>query len=174
MSQAIQQQQTSNGVTVDNTPAAKGNVRDGNTLTDIDYQADNKYIYANWDDFRDDESDVVSYTWCAGTRKGICDLVTETDEGDRTSVSQQVHPPLPEGIEIFVTVNALNNAEISSISFSDGFLVDSSPPVFSKVTLFNSFTVFLHGPTFILFYFFILILHEIYIQNHSRKSFRSE
>ena len=143
---------TSNGVTVDNTPAAKGNVRDGNTLTDIDYQADNKYIYANWDDFRDDESDVVSYTWCAGTRKGICDLVTETDEGDRTSVSQQVHPPLPEGIEIFVTVNALNNAEISSISFSDGFQVDSSPPVFSKVTLLNPFTVFLHGSTLILFF----------------------
>ena len=125
---------TSNGVTVDTTPAMKGKVRDGNTLTDIDYQADNTYIYANWDNFRDEESDITSYTWCAGTTKGSCDVVKETNVGDRTRVSQQILPPLPEGMEIFLTVSALNHAGMSSVSFSDGFQVDSTPPVLIKVS----------------------------------------
>ena len=124
---------TSSGVTVDSTPPVRGIVRDGNTLTDVDYQADNTYIYANWDKFRDDESDVASYTWCAGTRKGICDVVKETDIEDRTSLSHQILPPLPERIKIFITVRAMNNAGISSVSFSDGFQVDSTPPLLSQV-----------------------------------------
>ena len=125
---------TSNGVRVDSTPAVGGVVRDGKTLVDIDYQADDTYIYANWDEFHDEESDITSYTWCAGTLKGICDIVSESDVGDRTSVSQQVLPPLPEGIEIFVTVRTLNNAGKSTTSSSDGFKVHSNAPVLSKVT----------------------------------------
>ena len=144
---------TSNGVTVDSTPAIKGKVRDGTTLTDIDYQNDYAYIYCNWDNFRDEESDVTSYTWCAGTTKGSCDVVKETDVGDRTSVSQQILPPLPEGIEIFLTVSALNRAGMSSVSFSDGFQVDSTPPVFFKVSTYRLLAEFSvrtvnYGPSF--------------------------
>ena len=125
---------TSNGVRVDSTPAVGGVVRDGKTLLDIDYQVDDTYIYANWDEFHDEESDVTSYRWCAGTGKGICDIVTESDVGDRTSVSQQILPPLPEGIEIFVTVRTLNNAGTFTASSSDGFKVVNTSPVLSEVT----------------------------------------
>lgn len=125
---------TSNGVRVDSTPAVRGKVRDGQTLMDIDYQADDTYIYANWDEFQDEESDITRYKWCAGTGKGICDIVPETDVGERTSASQQILPPLPEGIAIFVTVTTFNNAGSSTTSSSNGFKVDNTAPILSTVS----------------------------------------
>lgn len=131
---------TSNGVRVDSSPAVRGEVRDGQTLADIDHQADDTYIYANWDNFQDEESDVTEYTWCAGTGKGVCDIVLETNVGDRTSAKRQIEPALPEGIEIFVTVTTFNNAGASTTSSSDGFKVDKSVPILSKVTkVYSSF-----------------------------------
>ncbi|KAJ7389360.1 hypothetical protein OS493_032217 [Desmophyllum pertusum] len=50
---------TSNGVRVDSTPPVGGEVRDGQTLADIDYQASGAHIYANWDEFQDVESEVI-------------------------------------------------------------------------------------------------------------------
>ena len=125
---------TSNGVRVDSTPAVRGMVRDGWALTDIDYQADKTYIYANWEEFQDEESGVTTYSWCAGTGKGICDIVPKTDAEDRTSAGQQILPALPEGIAIFVTVSAFNNAGASTTSSSDGFKVDSTVPILSKAS----------------------------------------
>lgn len=129
---------TSNGVRVDSTPPVRGKVRDGQTTTDIDYQADGTFIYANWDDFRDDESDVTKYTWCAGTGVGVCDVVQEHNVVDRTSIKQQVEQELPEGIKIFITVTAFNNAGTSTTSASDGFKVDSTSPILTKVSSANS------------------------------------
>ncbi len=125
---------TSNGVRVDSTPPFGGKVRDGQTLIDIDYQAADTYIYANWDEFQDDESDITGYTWCAGTGKGICDIISETDVGDRTSAGQQVLQPLPVGISIFITVSTSNNAGASTTVFSDGVKVDTTPPILSRVS----------------------------------------
>ena len=124
---------TSNGVRVDSTPTVRGEVRDGPTLIDIDYQADDTYIFANWDEFQDEESDITGYTWCAGTGKGICDIIAETNVGDRTNAGQQIFPALPGGISIFVTVSTLNNAGASTSVSSDGFKVDNTPPILSKV-----------------------------------------
>ena len=125
---------TSNGVRVDSTPPVGGEVRDGRTLMDIDYQADDTYIYANWEEFQDEESDITGYTWCAGTGKGVCDIISETNVGDRTSAGQEISPPLPEGISIFVTVSTLNNAGASTTASSDGFKVDNTPPILSRVS----------------------------------------
>lgn len=124
---------TSNGVRVDSTPAVGGKVRDGQTLMDIDYQAGDTFIYANWDEFQDEESDVTGYTWCAGTGKGICDIISETSVGDRTSASQQILTPLPRGISIFVTVSTFNNAGVSTRVSSDGFMYDNTAPILSEV-----------------------------------------
>ena len=125
---------TSNGVRVDSTPPVTGQVRDGETLVDIDYQADDTYIYANWDEFHDKESGVAGYTWCAGTGKGFCDIISPTYVADRTSARQQVLEPLPGGIAIFVTVSALNNAGSTSTVSSDGFKVDNTGPIISRVS----------------------------------------
>ena len=124
----------SNGVLVDSTPPVGGEVRDGGTLADIDFQADDTYMYANWDEFQDLESDVTRYAWCAGTAKGTCDIIPATDVGGRTSVSRQIHPSLTAGMAVFVTVSAHNGAGAITRVSSDGFKVDSTPPVVSKVT----------------------------------------
>ena len=124
----------SNGVLVDSTPPVGGEVRDGQTLTDIDFQAGDTYMYANWDEFQDLESDVTRYAWCAGTTKGTCDIIPETDVGGRTSVSRQIRPSLTAGMAVFVTVSAYNGAGAITRVSSDGFKVDSTPPVISKVT----------------------------------------
>ena len=124
----------SNGVLVDSTPPVGGEVRDGRTLADIDFQAGDTYMYANWDEFQDVESDVARYVWCAGTRKGTCDIIPETDVGDRTSISQQVRPSLTTGMAVFVTVSAYNGAGAITRVSSDGFKVDNTPPIVSKVT----------------------------------------
>ena len=124
---------TSNGVRVDSTPPVGGEVRDGQTLADIDFQDGDTYIYANWDEFEDEESDVTRYAWCAGTRKGTCDIIPETDVGDRISVGQQIRPSLTTGMAVFVTVSAYNGAGAITRVFSDGVKVDSTPPVVSKV-----------------------------------------
>ena len=125
---------TSNGVLVDSTPAVGGEVRDGRTLADIDFQAGDTYIYANWDEFQDVESDVIRYAWCAGTRQGTCDIIPEIDVGDRISVGRQIRPSLTAGMAVFVTVSAYNGAGAITRVSSDGFKVDSTPPVVSKVT----------------------------------------
>lgn len=124
---------TSNGVMVDSTPPRGGEVRDGRTLMDIDFQAGDTYIYANWDEFQDVESDITKYAWCAGTRKATCDIVPETDVGYRTSVGRQIRPSLATGIAVFVTVSAYNGAGAITRLSSDGFKVDSTPPVVYKV-----------------------------------------
>ena len=125
---------TSNGIQVDSSLPVSGKVRDGQTLTDIDYQADDSYIYANWDEFLDEESGVIGYTWCAGTGKRICDIVPETDVSDNTSISREIRPPLPRGIKIFITVMTSNKAGASSTSSSDGFVVDYTAPVITEVS----------------------------------------
>ena len=127
---------TSNGVRVDRTPPLGGKVRDGQTLMDIDYQAADMVISANWDEFQDEESDVTGYTWCAGTRKGVCDVISKTNVGDRTSASQQILTPLPKGISIFVTVSTVNNAGAPTKVSSDGFICDDTAPILSEVCRF--------------------------------------
>ncbi len=129
---------TSSGVKVDSTPAVGGEVRDGQTPVDIDYQSDGRYIYANWDEFQDDESEITGYTWCAGTRKGVCDIISETNVGDRTYAGKQIMPPLPGGISIFVSVRTFNNAGASTTVSSDGFKVDDTPPILSRVSTVDS------------------------------------
>ena len=124
----------SNGIQVDSTPPVAGKVRDGKTLADIDFQAGGAFIYANWDEFQDVESEVTRYAWCAGTIKGTCDIIPETDVGEHTAFGQQIRPSLASGMAVFVTVSAYNGAGAVTRRSSDGVIVDSTPPDISKVT----------------------------------------
>ncbi|XP_015767122.1 PREDICTED: uncharacterized protein LOC107345883, partial [Acropora digitifera] len=130
---------SSNGFLVDTTAPIPGTalVRDGKTSTDIDFQADDTYIYANWDDFVDEESDISKYTWCVGSAKGTCDIITETDAGDRKSIGQQISPALATGIVVFVTVGVYNGAGAVTRESSDGVRVDSTAPILSQVVDFQ-------------------------------------
>ena len=124
----------SNGIQVDSTPPVAGRVRDGQTLEDIDFQAGGTFIYANWDEFQDEESGVTRYAWCAGTLKGTCDIIPEMDVSEHTAYGQQIRPSLATGMAVFVTVSAYNGAGAVTRVSSDGVIVDSTPPDISKVT----------------------------------------
>ena len=124
---------SSNGIQVDSTPPMEGTVRDGQTLADIDYQGDDTFLFANWDKFQDQESDISRYTWCAGTRRKTCDIIPETDVGDHKSVGQQILPPLATGMVVFVTVSAYNGAGAVTRISSDGVKIDGTAPVISEV-----------------------------------------
>ena len=127
---------SSNGIEVDITPPESRSVidTDGRKLEDIDYQPDGTYIHASWDDFEDEESGIAMYRWCAGTAKGTCDIIPETDLGESTNlVEQQITPALATGMVVFVTVNAYNGAGAVTRVSSDGVKVDSTAPVISEV-----------------------------------------
>lgn len=127
---------SSNGIQVDSTPPVSGSVidTDGRELEDIDYQPDGTYIYASWDGFEDEESGIVRYRWCAGTAKGTCDIIPETDLGDVTNlVERQISPALATGMVVFVTVSAFNGAGGVTRESSNGVKVDSTGPVISEV-----------------------------------------
>lgn len=132
---------SSNGFLVDTTAPVPGTalVRDGKTSTDIDFQADDTYIYANWDDFFDEESDISKYTWCVGSAKGTCDIITETDVGDRKSIGQQISPALATGMVVFVTVGVYNGAGAVTRESSDGVRIDSTAPILSQVRLLHTY-----------------------------------
>ena len=110
--------------------------RDGRTLQDVDIQKDGSFIAANWDEFQDPESGVTKYEWCAGTRTGVCDIISKIDIGVLTVVGQQIIPPVASGIKIFVTLSAYNGAGGATTVYSDGVLVDETPPEVNKVTIY--------------------------------------
>ena len=61
---------TSPQVIVDWTPPTSGDVRDGNETNDVDFQADTDHVFATWTEFLEEESEVVEYMYCIGTRPG--------------------------------------------------------------------------------------------------------
>ena len=123
----------SNGVQVDATAPVGVAPRDGKTLQDVDLQKDGSFISANWNEFQDPESGVTKYEWCAGTKPGVCDVVSKMDAGSRTVVGQQIIPPVASGIKIFVTLMISNGAGGTTTVYSDGVLVDETAPEVAKV-----------------------------------------
>ena len=124
---------TSNGFQIDSTPPVGKMIRDGQTLDDIDLQSHDTFISANWDEFEDPESGIIKYEWCAGTRRGACDVIPQTDVGDSITVRQQVSPPLTTGMIFFVTLTVYNGAGGMTKAFTNGVKVDNTAPVISKV-----------------------------------------
>ena len=125
---------SSNGVKFDGTPPRGKEARDGRTLVDIDLQPEDNFISANWDEFEDPESDIVKYTWCAGTKQGSCDVIPQTDVGDSTTAGQQVFPALTAGTVVFVTVTAHNGAGATTQLSTDGVKIDSTAPILNQVS----------------------------------------
>ena len=124
---------SSDSVTVDSTPPVGGGVRDGESSVDMDVQWDDSFIAGNWDEFTDPESDVTNYQWCAGTTKGVCDVVAETDVGISTRGRKFLSPSLLSGLAVYITVTAVNGAGAKAKVYSDGLTIDTTPPVITTV-----------------------------------------
>ena len=96
------------------------------TAQDADFLASCSVLRATWKDFSD-ASGIHSYAWWAGTSPGADDVLESEGRGEATWGSAQV--TLPEGVQVFVTVQATNFAGLSSTVTSSGATCDESGPL---------------------------------------------
>ena len=128
----------SDGIVVDVTAASSGLVHDGSSLkTDMQYQSSSSKVEAIWEPFKDQESGVVNYRWSIGTSPDRTDVLNFTDVDIKT-YAKTSNLTLTHSQRYYVTVEATNGAGITSHGWSDGFLVDISPPLLREVSASNS------------------------------------
>lgn len=124
-----------NGVLVDTTPPKKGQVIDGNGGRDIVFQRETNILHASWNGFVENETSIHHYELAFGTSWNNSEAQPFTDVGLLTSSasSNLLVSELQSGVTYYARVIAFNILGVpSEISTSNGVLIDSSPPIFSK------------------------------------------
>jgi len=118
----------SDGVIIDLTPPVSNIVIDGLDFSNvINYTSDTSHVSAAWKSFTDSESGIMRYRWSLGTSPGKDDIVSFREVGmQRFGKADNVS--LVPGGPYYVTVKGTNKAGLSSQGWSDGFIVDLSPP----------------------------------------------
>ena len=129
---------TSNGIRVDLTSPEGDRLSDGDDF-DIDVTIYDYYVNANWEEFTDPESGILKYVICAGSVKGSCDILPQTTVNNELEVKLQVNPVISSGTVVYATLRVHNNAGGITEIYSDGVLVDSTPPESGKVSLSISY-----------------------------------
>ena len=125
---------SSDGFLIDLTPpnVRKAQVQDGNTGSDIDYQANNTALSAEWSGIIDPESGIQSYEYgVSKTRAGVPDVVPFRNTGLNSSATA-TGLSLADDVYYFI-VCAVNNAGLRKCISSDGVLIDLSPPSYGVV-----------------------------------------
>lgn len=119
---------SASGTTIDQTPPVGGSTpRDGSngdqavTLKGI-------YIEYNWDEFSDPESGIWKYVICAGTVEGACDLSLKVTVVDVLKASLRIGPDVSSGTKAYSTLWVYNNAGGVVERYSNGVLLDGTPP----------------------------------------------
>ena len=100
--------------------------------TDVDFTNNTREIHARWIDFLDNESDIVEYFWCVGTKPMTDDIRGCESTGMRPNGSH-FELNFQQGDTYFVTVVACNGARRCSAAYSDGVTIDTTPPVMEYV-----------------------------------------
>ena len=118
---------SSSGLLIDLTPPIGGNPRDGKDL-DTDFTTRDLFVNCNWDEFHDPESGISKYVVCAGTIVGACDLVPPTTVNDEFAVKLDVWPAISSGTVVYTTLWVHNKAGGVTETYSDGVLVETTPP----------------------------------------------
>ena len=132
---AFSSSSSSDGVIVDVTSPSSGLVHDGSSLqSDLQYQSSTTVVEAVWEPFKDQESGVVKYRWGLGTSPDTLDVLNFTDVGMMTSAKTE-NLTLTHSVRYYVTVEATNGAGMTSHGWTDGFLVDISPPELTEVNV---------------------------------------
>ncbi|XP_052082402.1 uncharacterized protein LOC127720030 [Mytilus californianus] len=126
---------TSDGFIIDNSPPNIGKVKDGADYIDINYQSLRSYVAATWRGFNDPQSGLNKYSIRVGSLMGGDDIISKSELPltdiavfSNTSITDEI----PTNIRIYITVRAYNKAGLYSEATSNGFLVDDSPPSFSR------------------------------------------
>ncbi|PFX19966.1 Versican core protein [Stylophora pistillata] len=125
---------SSDGVIVDVTPPNAGLIHDGSSLLfDIQFQFSTTAVTAIWEPFRDHESGLAKYRWGLGTTPDNVDVLEFKDVGMKTSAIAE-NLTLTHGVRYYITVEATNGAGMTSHGWSDGFIVDNSPPELTELS----------------------------------------
>lgn len=114
-----------------------GVVSDGpiTSADDIDFQLDDKAIWAHWDGFEDPVYDIQGYNWCIRDHppsfpgSDICKWTFTEVAHLKTSASRFHNLTLLHGNKYFVTVKAENTRGNTIMSSSDGVVIDRTPPI---------------------------------------------
>ena len=102
---------------------------------DIDFQLDDKAIWAHWDGFEDPVYDIQGYNWCirehppSFSGSDICKWTFTEVAHLKTSASRFHNLTLLHGNKYFVTVKAENTRGNTMMSSSDGVVIDRTPPI---------------------------------------------
>lgn len=97
-------------------------------------------VGAKWFGVHDAHSSIARYEWCVGTTPGIGDLVPWIDTFTEQMAVKTGLSNLPSTIRIYTSVRAYNKAGLWSVTSSDGFVVDTTPPIIHTPPFFNTTT----------------------------------
>ncbi|XP_062581992.1 uncharacterized protein LOC134243764 [Saccostrea cucullata] len=117
----------SDGIVADNSPPVAGIVYIKGVSGRMAYLHDRTSIMASWVGFQDPHSSVEHCEWCIGTTKEICDILPFRN----SFLSNDVYLPslwLPLRTDLFVSVMAYNNVNLTTNISSHAFRVDDTPP----------------------------------------------
>jgi uncharacterized delta-60 repeat protein len=110
---------------IDTFAPSAGEVYDG-LAADIDYSPDSGSVSVNWGGFFDDTA-ITNYDVAVGTSPGAEDVIAFTPAGVTTT--QTLSQTLSEGVMYYTTVRAWDAAGNFVDASSNGFMVDTLPPV---------------------------------------------
>ncbi|XP_061166364.1 uncharacterized protein LOC133175283 [Saccostrea echinata] len=118
----------SDGIVVDNSPPLAGIVYIKGVSGRMAYLHDRTSIMASWVGFEDPHSSVEHFEWCIGTKKENCDILPYRN----SFLSNDIYLPslwLPLKTDLFVSVMAFNNVNLTTNISSHAFRVDETPPI---------------------------------------------
>ena len=94
-------------------------------------------VASHWWGFQDPHSGLSHYEWRAGTTPGSEDILASTriELAEDALTFLPATQAIPEGAPVYITVRAYNQLGMWTEATSNGFQVDSSPPVVVKATV---------------------------------------
>lgn len=108
---------------------------------DIDFQLDDKAIWAHWNGFKDPVFGIAKYDWCIRDQPpnpsgpDVCKWPFMEVHHLRTSSNRFHNLTLVHGKKYYVTVRAQNSNGENVSSSSDGVIVDRTPPIGKSVRI---------------------------------------
>ena len=154
----LQRTDCSTGMLVILGQLSAGVVSDGPTTSedDIDFQLDDKAIWARWNGFKDPVFGISRYDWCirdqppSPSGSDTCKWPFVEVSHLKTTASRFHNLTLSHGTKYYVTIKAENTEGDTIISSSDGVVIDRTPPIGKSIQIAPSSgkeTVFLTSPS---------------------------
>ncbi|KAK7496776.1 hypothetical protein BaRGS_00011985 [Batillaria attramentaria] len=118
---------SSSSMTFDDSPPLPGHVTVGFDGRHSKYHGHNTSLPVQWIGFSDPQTGIQEYWWCVGTTPETCDVIPVT-QTFQSRATVKAGLTLPVATPLYVTVRARNPAGLDTVSVSDSFTVDPTPP----------------------------------------------